>query len=948
MILRGGFEFAPGYRLKSYLGKGQFGEVWKASGPGGVMLAVKFVSLEKSSGRKEFAAIRRIKSIRHANLMPITGIWQLDQESNVLPEPPDDSDQTVDFLQLESNDGSGFDVRSGPPASLLVVGMALGDASLEKHIPEKGDKNPPAPVPPQDLLRYTEGAARGLDFLNAPKHDLGAGLVSLQHCDVKPANIVVIGDSAVVCDFGLARVLKRSEATMDNAAGTPAYMSPESINGMPSQNSDQYSLAVSYYQLRTGKLPMATGSVAKVLQSHLSGELLFTGVPEMEREILRRATHLQWQERYPSNSAMVDALRVALAQQGINTAGTGTSSPPPPQTNQPDDQADGPAIRGYETYDSEELTDAVVKHSKGGSPIISGNSSGSSLPIGQPAQAAPNESGTNIFGANAAASYAPSTDSIAQPNEIDFAGQDAGLANAPQSALQSPTSTWKQPKLLATVGTAVVAATLGGAFWFTRDQPSPAPDPNPIPQVVPDQTNSFAQAKALLNQGTLTTARQNEAIDLYRSAKKTNSELDRVAVELSRDQHEGAVESLIAGGTSASYLSTGYDQEVRRWKPAKKGEMTLDSVVLGNATDKFIYRENVQLSVNQNMLFAAAGSEVIAWDISRLNSIDTDAFPIQRRGSWTVASEVLALAVHPTERERIVVGLDDQSAWVIDTSTSGDAAVIAQTGTSDFISQIRFDPSGKHCIVRQEGGDIVIYDWSSLSINQADESSAPVLMTGISSTRTIEVPPPQSAGVSTQMDFFFAGDEQGVLSAYEVLGGKESPERRWFADKVHQSGITTLKSTWRDDGTVVLASGDEQGVVAVHCLQTMPDKFKVQSKIELPVDLAASTAGLVRCLTFDDSGQWLAAGVGNDVWVASLSGSKAPAAAFSVGSTSVDSVLIDEERNLLVLGCGDGMLATLDWSHCRLRALAGPVRVDGIKPTTPKPKQGPATQLTAL
>ena len=59
-------------------------------------------------------------------------------------------------------------------------------------------------IPVDELLRYMEEAAKGIDFLNSPRHDLGEGPVAIQHCDIKPANIMLTGDSVMICDFGVA------------------------------------------------------------------------------------------------------------------------------------------------------------------------------------------------------------------------------------------------------------------------------------------------------------------------------------------------------------------------------------------------------------------------------------------------------------------------------------------------------------------------------------------------------------------------------------------------------------------------------------------------------------------------------------------------------------------------------------------------------------------------
>src|SRR5205823_1486994 len=69
LVLVPGAEPLPGYRLLDPLGKGGYGEVWKAEGPGGVHVALKFVRLLEPAGPIEQRALGVIKRIRHPHLL---------------------------------------------------------------------------------------------------------------------------------------------------------------------------------------------------------------------------------------------------------------------------------------------------------------------------------------------------------------------------------------------------------------------------------------------------------------------------------------------------------------------------------------------------------------------------------------------------------------------------------------------------------------------------------------------------------------------------------------------------------------------------------------------------------------------------------------------------------------------------------------------------------------
>lgn len=282
----------PGYRLEAFLGAGSYGEVWRATGPGDVPCALKVLRLDNQSGLKELRAIGLVKRLQHPNLCPVQAIWLRDDDGKVIGEV-----------------GTGLPVSLRPEGGKeLVIAMGLGQKTLLQRLEETRDAAGGAGLPPKELLRYLEDAARGIDFLNDPVHDLGDGPVPIVHCDIKPANLLIVGGGVQVCDYGVAKALSK-DVRKTFAAGTPAYAAPELINNEPSATTDQYALAITYFELRTGVLPFEE---ARALAANLTGQLDLSRLPPDEQGVIRRATSLRSEDRYPTCMEMVEELETAL------------------------------------------------------------------------------------------------------------------------------------------------------------------------------------------------------------------------------------------------------------------------------------------------------------------------------------------------------------------------------------------------------------------------------------------------------------------------------------------------------------------------------------------------------------------------------------------------------------------------------------------------------------
>ena len=121
-------EPIPGYRTTELLGRGGYGEVWKAIAPGGISKAVKIIygDADSSKAEGELRALARIKDVRHPMILSID---RIEQQSGV-----------------------------------LVIVMELGDCNLKEHFHACRKQLLPG-IPQKELLVFLRDAADALDFI---------------------------------------------------------------------------------------------------------------------------------------------------------------------------------------------------------------------------------------------------------------------------------------------------------------------------------------------------------------------------------------------------------------------------------------------------------------------------------------------------------------------------------------------------------------------------------------------------------------------------------------------------------------------------------------------------------------------------------------------------------------------------------------------------------------
>ncbi len=173
-----------------------------------------------------------------------------------------------------------------------------------------------------------------------------AGII---HRDVKPANIMVdVEGHAKLTDFGVARVVdpdaQPGEATQTGAmVGTPAYMSPEQIQGQAiDHRTDIFSAGIIFYQFLTGQKPFEGTQWAlakKIVQDDPVKPSSIVQVPPEIDRVVARALAKEPDHRYQTAGSFAAALKRILEGKPPEDPNEVVHLPPPPAAPPPAPQA---------------------------------------------------------------------------------------------------------------------------------------------------------------------------------------------------------------------------------------------------------------------------------------------------------------------------------------------------------------------------------------------------------------------------------------------------------------------------------------------------------------------------------------------------------------------------------------------------------------------------------
>ena len=184
-------------------------------------------------------------------------------------------------------------------------------------------------LPVQEAVKILREVADALSYAHSQ------GVV---HRDIKPDNILISGNHALVLDFGVSKALRSSTAETSTSGptltshgmtlGTPAYMAPEQAAGNPNVDAraDIYSLGVVGYELLAGHQPFPGLTEEQTMSAHITTTPAPVSQYRPQLPPVLTAVIMRCLEKHPSDRWQTAAdLQEALEQVAMTTSGATAS-----------------------------------------------------------------------------------------------------------------------------------------------------------------------------------------------------------------------------------------------------------------------------------------------------------------------------------------------------------------------------------------------------------------------------------------------------------------------------------------------------------------------------------------------------------------------------------------------------------------------------------------------
>ncbi|MBI5960147.1 MAG: serine/threonine protein kinase, partial [Chloroflexi bacterium] len=195
-----------------------------------------------------------------------------------------------------------------------VVMRLLTGGTLEDRLMSRAEQNKPLPSL-GEASSLMKQLASALDYA----HNRG-----VIHRDIKPSNIMFDDQGiAYIVDFGIAKLVESSTSYTSSGSpiGTPMYMPPEQWRSETLRPAaDQYALAVTLYQMLTGRLPFEATTPYGLLHKHLNEDptppqSFRADLPYQVQDVLERAMKKDAADRWESVTAFAQAFDTAIRGQ---------------------------------------------------------------------------------------------------------------------------------------------------------------------------------------------------------------------------------------------------------------------------------------------------------------------------------------------------------------------------------------------------------------------------------------------------------------------------------------------------------------------------------------------------------------------------------------------------------------------------------------------------------
>ncbi len=244
-----------------------------------------------------------------------------------------DREVALKVLPAELTRQPGFGERFAREAKLIARLehphiVPLYASGIEDGVPWMALRLVPGGTMQEQLESKSLGRSQGIAlFLQVARALDCAHAQGVIHRDLKPQNLLIgLGGEVYLADFGIARLVEGGTALTGTGSvlGTPLYMAPEQAQGQAiGPACDIYALAVMLFLWQCGEVPFNADTPLAVLLKHVQEpvpEAPLARVPKAAQQVLRRGLAKDPEARWPTATAMVEALGMAL-QPGAHGAG---------------------------------------------------------------------------------------------------------------------------------------------------------------------------------------------------------------------------------------------------------------------------------------------------------------------------------------------------------------------------------------------------------------------------------------------------------------------------------------------------------------------------------------------------------------------------------------------------------------------------------------------------